>query len=388
MESLPETSSAAVPFGRRLRFLVWPPREPELLNAGRAGEIVIAKARLVVFALLLPPSIATCLRNPSEPSGWLGIATAIVCIAIGLEVLRRARAGNITRTLQVVSTVLDISLITGYHALLFMAGEIGMVLQSRVTFALYPIAIIGAALRYDGQLVRLAGVVAGLQYLAIVAWAHAAERINAVAPNFYGDSTVAGQVEELFILLMATVVGSILVERARELRLSGIRDPLTKLANRSYFAERFEAELQSSMTLRGTAAVAMLDIDHFKSVNDTYGHDAGDAVLRHVAVEMRKSLRAGDLVARLGGEEFALFLGDTTPESARGRLDSLRVALAQGEVTSGDRRIRITVSIGIAMSPDDGLDTQALLLAADARLLLGKRSGRNIVVASEPSLAN
>jgi diguanylate cyclase (GGDEF)-like protein len=109
-------------------------------------------------------------------------------------------------------------------------------------------------------------------------------------------------------------------------------------------------------------------------------------VLRHVAAEMRKSLRAGDLVARHGGEEFVLFLGDTTLENARDRLDSLRVALSKSEVMLGERRIRITVSIGIAMSPDDGLDTQALLSAADARLLLGKRSGRNIVVAKESVL--
>jgi len=380
MESLPETTSASVPLARRLRFLAWPPREPELANAGRAGEIVIAKARLAVFALLLLPSIATCVRNPSEPSGWLGIATALVCIALGVEILRRARIGNITRTIQIVSTLLDVSLVTGYHALLFMAGEMSLVLQSRVTFALYLIAIIGAALRYDGQLVRLAGAIAALQYLCIVAWAHATERINVVAVNFYGDTTVSGQAEEIFILLMATVLGSILVERARELRLSGIRDPLTKLANRSYFAERFEAELQHSVAGHRTSAVAMVDIDHFKDVNDTYGHDAGDAVIRYVAVELRRSLRAGDLVARIGGEEFAIFFGSTTLENAHARLEALRIALANGGVSVGARSIQITVSIGIAMSPDDGTGTQDLLATADARLLVGKRSGRNRVV--------
>ena len=382
MESLPDTSDASVPPLRRLRFLVWPPREPELINAGSSGEVVIAKARLVVVALLLPPSIATCVRHPSEPSGWLGIATALVCIAIGVEILRRARVGSITRTLQVVSTALDVSLITGYHAMLFLAGEVSQVLQSRVTFALYLIAIIGAALRYDGQLVRLAGIMAVLQYLGIVAWANATERINSVAANFYGDSTISGQAEEVCILFMATVLGSILVERARELRLSGIRDPLTKLANRSYFAERFATELERCVHARGTAAVAMLDIDHFKSVNDTRGHDAGDIVIRHVAGELRRSLRSGDLVARLGGEEFAIFFANTSMDDARTRLEALRADLAENAVACGDHRVRITVSIGIAMLPNDGTETQSLLATADARLLEGKRSGRNVVVAS------
>jgi diguanylate cyclase (GGDEF)-like protein len=380
MESLPETSNVSVPLARRLRFLAWPPREPELADAGRAGEIVIAKARLIVVALLLPPSIATCLRNPGEPSGWLGVATALVCIAIGVEVLRRARAGTITRALQVVSTVVDVSLITSYHALLFMAGEVSLVLQSRVTFALYLIAIIGAALRYDGQLVRLAGIVAALQYLGIVAWAHATARINAVAPNFYGDTTFAGQAEEVCILLMATVLGCILVERARELRLSGIRDPLTRLANRSYFAERFESELQRTLAARGTAAVAMVDIDHFKNVNDSYGHNAGDVVLRHVATELRRSLRGADIVARLGGEEFVIFFANAGLENAHTRLDALRIALSKGEVACGAALIGITVSIGLAVSPDDGLDSHTLLATADARLLIGKRSGRNVVI--------
>jgi diguanylate cyclase (GGDEF)-like protein len=251
-----------------------------------------------------------------------------------------------------------------------------------VTFALYLIAIIGAALRYDGQLVRLAGIAAVVQYLGVVAWAHATERINAVAANFYGDTTLSGQSEEVFILLMATVLGSILVERARDLRLSGIRDPLTKLANRSYFAERLQAELQQSVTMRSTAAVAMLDIDHFKQVNDNYGHATGDLVIRHVATQLRRSLRGGDLVARLGGDEFAIFLVNTSFADAGMRFDVLRADLAQSDVVSAGRRINITVSIGIAMSPDDGAETQSLLAAADARLLIGKRAGRNLVVAS------
>jgi diguanylate cyclase (GGDEF)-like protein len=134
--------------------------------------------------------------------------------------------------------------------------------------------------------------------------------------------------------------------------------------------------------MRSTAAVAMLDIDHFKQVNDNYGHATGDLVIRHVATQLRRSLRGGDLVARLGGDEFAIFLVNTSFADAGMRLDVLRADLAQSEVVSAGRRINITVSIGIAMSPDDGAETQSLLAAADARLLIGKRAGRNLVVAS------
>jgi hypothetical protein len=105
-----------------------------------------------------------------------------------------------------------------------------------VTFSLYVLAIVAAALRYDGRLVRLAGVAAITQYLAIVAWASASGR--APGGRFYGDATLGGQLEEIIVLLVATALGSLLVERARELRLSGIRDPLTKLANRGHGGRR------------------------------------------------------------------------------------------------------------------------------------------------------
>lgn len=373
--------SGVVPPAKRLRYLLWPPHEPELDDAGRAGEVMIAKARLLVFTLLIPPSIVTCVRSPSDPAGWLSLMMAFICIVIGWFVLRRARRGDVTQALQKASALLDITLISGYHVLLFVAGEISMVLDSRVTFSLYLIAIVGAALRYDGQLVRIAGLAAAIQYMAIVAWAGPAGRVNAYANNFYGDPSLAGQGEELFMFLMITVLCSILVERARELRLSGIRDPLTKLPNRSYFADRFATALKQNENVRGTAAVAMLDIDHFKVVNDTYGHETGDAVIRQVAAELRRSVRSGDLVARIGGEEFAIYLANTSLDNAYKRMDALRIAMAQQDVRSGDRAVRVTVSIGLAMTPDDGLDAQTLLAAADARLLIGKRSGRNTVVA-------
>lgn len=368
---------------KRLRYLLWPPNEPELADAGRSGEIIIARARLFILALLLLPSIATNIRDPSAPSGWLGIAVDLVCLAIGAEIFRRARAGNATRPLQIVTTLLDVSLVSGYHVLLFMVGEISMVLQSRVTFALYIFAIAGTALRYDGQLVRMAGLVAIVQYLAIIAWVTASERIADAGAFFYGDTSLAGQSEEVCILLIATVLGAIIVDRARELRLSGIRDPLTRLANRTYFSERMQSELRRSSRAQRPTAVAMIDIDHFKQINDAHGHAAGDMVLKRVAAELRKSLRGDDLVARLGGEEFAMLLSGISRDEAHQRLDAIRTTLRSTIIKlKWGVGVRVTVSVGYAMAPDDGTDGARLLELADARLMAGKRAGRDIVMAS------
>src|SRR5262245_58911609 len=330
--SLTSDLPAAGRFTRRLRHFLWPRPEPELADAGRAGEIVIAKARLVVVSLLLVTSIATVIRDAQASSGWLGIVTALICIGIGAEILRRARSGRTNRTLQIYATLLDVTLVTAYHTALFLSGDLATVLASRVTFSVYVIAIIGTALRYDGQLVRIAGIVATLQYLALIAWIDASGQLAHASSFFYGDASLGGQAEEVCILLIATLLGAVIVDRARELRLSGIRHRHTRLANRSYFSERFQAVLQQAVRTNRTAVVAMIDIDHFKRVNDTHGHAAGDHVLRHVAAELRRAVRGDDLVARLGGEEFAVLLADTTLSAAHERFEAFRVNLRSSEL--------------------------------------------------------
>jgi len=376
-------SPVPVPLKRRLRYLLWPPLEAELADAGRAGEIVIAKARLVLVALLTLPGLATLVRDPSALSGRLGVPLPLALFAASAVILHRARAGTRGAALGVASTLLDVSILSLYLLLLFVGGDADTALGSRLIFATYVLAIAGAALRYDGRLVRLAGLAAAAQYLGIVAWASATGRAAAASGHFYGDATLAGQLEEIFVLLAATALGSLLVERARELRLSGIRDPLTRLANRSHFHDRFEQEVRRAARSKRPAALAMIDIDHFKRVNDTHGHAAGDLVLQQVASTLRRAMRRTDLVARLGGEEFAILLPETPLEAAREKLDALRAALSSAPIEIGNgATVRLTVSAGLAAWPEDGSETSRLLEVADARLLAGKRGGRDVVVAA------
>jgi diguanylate cyclase (GGDEF)-like protein len=167
------------------------------------------------------------------------------------------------------------------------------------------------------------------------------------------------------------------------LRLFGIRDTLTKLANRGYFHERAHQELMRTARTARPSAIAMLDIDHFKHVNDAHGHAAGDIVLRRVAKVLRTSMRASDLVARLGGEEFAVLLPETSLENARIKLESIRVTLRETHVAlPSGASVQVTFSAGIAAWPEDGTGVLKLLQVADERLLAGKRAGRDVVVAA------
>jgi diguanylate cyclase (GGDEF)-like protein len=377
----------STPLKRRLRYILWPPSEPELADAGRAGEVSIAKARLVIVAMLGMAGLVSLIRHPSDLSGQLSLAVVAGGLIVGWEILRRAHRGAGGWALGVTATLFDVSVVSLYHMLLFLGGDADTSLHSRVTFSLYILAVTATALRYDGRLVRVAGLAGIVQYLGVIGWASATGRAVDAQGRFYGDATLGGQSEEVLILITSALVGSVIVERARALRLSGIRDPLTKLANRSYFYDRFEQEIQRAARNKRPASVAMIDIDHFKRVNDDYGHAAGDMVLQRVASVLRKSVRGSDLVARLGGEEFSLLMPDTPLDAARSKMESLRAMLKSERIEiSKDESVQVTISAGVSAWPDDGAEATALLEAADARLIAGKRRGRDRVVAGDRSI--
>ncbi len=184
-----------------------------------------------------------------------------------------------------------------------------------------------------------------------------------------------------------------LAERAREAealrgalqeaRRAAATDPLTGLANRRAFEEQLAEALAEGDG--GPACLVMLDIDHFKSVNDRYGHPAGDAVLRGVAATLREWAGPAHRLARVGGEEFAVILPGTGREEAARLADSLRRAVAQeGFLTGSDaQRLSVTISLGVAQR-QPGETGEALMGRADAALYDAKRQGRNRVVADLP----
>jgi diguanylate cyclase (GGDEF)-like protein len=176
--------------------------------------------------------------------------------------------------------------------------------------------------------------------------------------------------------------------RLREtLRQQSIRDPNTGLFNRRYLEETSSRELRR-MERSHLPLVMMLDVDHFKQFNDTFGHPAGDEVLRQLARVLSDTRRANDVVARYGGEEFAVILVDTAKFTAAKVAERVRERVAAHDFTDAAPRAgRIGVSIGVATFPDDGADAEALVRAADTALYAAKRAGRNRVVLATESLA-
>ncbi len=168
-----------------------------------------------------------------------------------------------------------------------------------------------------------------------------------------------------------------------QLREQTLHDPLTGLYNRRYLDEAMGRELIRAARNKQPIGIVMCDLDHFKAINDTYGHLAGDEVLRVFADLLRKFSRGSDIVCRFGGEEFLLLLLDMPPDVAYQRAEQLRTALAVKQIISGTDVIQVTASFGVAGFPENGETLDALIHAADVAMYQAKETGRNrVVVAS------
>lgn len=193
------------------------------------------------------------------------------------------------------------------------------------------------------------------------------ERIIRLQLNLDAEQeTVRRQVAELGVL-------------TRRLRAASLTDPLTELPNRRFMMKRLEQDWSVCERSNAPLSVISIDIDHFKSVNDSYGHDVGDVVLREVARVLRKAARKGEQPARVGGEEFLIALRDSDLNGARLAAERIRAAVYAQHIEAGDFSRNVTISLGVA-SKVPGIDSlDALLRAADEALYAAKHSGRNRV---------
>jgi diguanylate cyclase (GGDEF)-like protein len=183
--------------------------------------------------------------------------------------------------------------------------------------------------------------------------------------------------------LSAAIAGQVALSlaslRLREtLREQSIHDPLTGLFNRRFMQESLNRELLRSKRKKTPLTVVFLDLDHFKRFNDTFGHDAGDAVLRSVAEALRTHYRADDVVCRYGGEEFAVILPESVAEEAAKRSEDLRLAVKQLRIRHEAKVLDgITLSMGIAAFPQHASSEEELLRLADIALYQSKSRGRD-----------
>lgn len=168
---------------------------------------------------------------------------------------------------------------------------------------------------------------------------------------------------------------------ADALEVQASTDPLTGLYNRRYFEQTLEDLVKKFNDLKAPLGLLVFDLDHFKKVNDTYGHDAGDMVLREVALRLKAITRDGDFVARIGGEEFAVVAPHASMEQMKVVAERYREMIGALRVDVGKAILRPTISVGIACKGEDPTHAADIFKAADRKLYQAKREGRNRVAA-------
>jgi len=351
---------------RTFRRFVWPPVDPAVVDAGREGELAVARTRIAIVGLLALNPAAALVRQPDDAAALLTLVIELFFLALSITVLQLARRHPPVVGLGFAAAAFDVSVVSVYHVTVFAGAFAPLALSSRVAFALYLLAILATSLRNDGRVATFAGLLAATEWTALI--------------RFFDDTAVdmMAAVEELVIIAAATMLARIIASRARGLRLSSIRDNLTGLLNRAHFEERLATELMRSTRTHRPLALAIIDVDQFKRVNDTFGHLAGDEVLREVAARLTKTVRRSDLCCRFGGDEFALAFIDTSVVDAAARLEDIRRTVSATPIPLRIQRlVTITCSAGVAVSPLDGEDATTLLGIADARLLAAKSAGRD-----------
>ncbi len=231
------------------------------------------------------------------------------------------------------------------------------------------------------------------------AWPLVAELILVSAtPLLYDPASAASAFPSRCLTLAVAYIGATWVMAGLKRRLVAAevlqrdfanRDPLTGVGNRRFFDATLHRELAARTEPRGRRrpddsplALLLVDLDDFKGVNDMHGHQAGDAVLRHAAARVQAMLRSTDVIARIGGDEFAIVAPGAQGEGAEQMAESIRAAVSRAD--AGDPAPAPSASIGWAVFPEDGRDFETLMRAADERMLSRKRGGRRTALAAVP----
>ncbi|HXE58132.1 MAG TPA: GGDEF domain-containing protein [Gemmatimonadales bacterium] len=362
----------------------WAPPEPIFLEAGAKGELLVAKIRLALVALLLVIPVSSFVRYPDAQESHVGLGVALAALALALIVYLVVKRDHDRRWIGFGTSILDVSLVSGALATFLVLDTPHTAVNSKVVFEAYFLALGATCLRYDVRVCLVSGALALAQYGAIVWYAETHWDLNSpeFAPFPYGMYDRGAQFSRLILLFAMAALSVAIVVRGRRLRRLSTSDRLTGLANRGHFDEQVGIELSRARRYGSPLSIAMIDVDHFKRFNDTFGHAAGDVALRAIADAIRGSIRRSDLAARYGGEEFVVIFPETGADAAIEKLEAIRRRV-EGLLIAPPRRqpvTGLTISAGVASRPQDGEDPEVLLDCADARLFKAKRAGRNRVV--------
>lgn len=363
---------------------VWSAPDPALAAAGIEGEYVVARVRLVAMALLLiSPTYSLLSTRMQDPMHVAGFVVTLLAAGVSLAIFFRLRNGQWQPWIGFASSLFDVTMVSLALTSFFIVATPLNAINSTVTFEMYFLALVATSLRYDARICIVVGASAIAQYGALWIAAVASGDLTATELTLRAGPYIPVDLFTRLILLgIATLLAVSIVRRAQRLLYLASRDRLTGLYNRGHFDRALVSAMDQATRHKTPLALALIDVDHFKQINDVHGHAVGDRALEQLAELMARSMRRTDVVARYGGEEFVILLPNTTRDAAWHRIEALRREVSDFPLRMDDGRVlRIDFSAGVAATQADGpiIDPKVLVDVADRRLLAAKRSGRGRV---------
>ncbi|NDI47283.1 GGDEF domain-containing protein [Goekera deserti] len=298
-------------------------------------------------------------------SFWSGPAVLLTIVVAHLVIVVATAVGRSGRcTVEVVAAAAFVAIEADIAVSVLLSGGV-----SSPLLVLAVIPVLSQCVCFRPQVMWVGAAISVLLIGAAVAGAHGLPALEP-APDWMYLFSYVGLVVSL--TLAATLMANVHLGSRDDAAI----DALTGLYNRKTLADHFAATVRVASTSQGVVGAIMADVDHFKSVNDTHGHERGDVVLQAVAQRLKGALRAGTPVFRLGGEEFFVLLSASTPGELAGVAERLRACIAADPVAG----LPVTVSLGVASSSaGDDLVLADLLQAADRAMYAAKSAGRNCV---------
>ena len=358
----------------------WHRPDPALAAAGIEGEFVVAQVRVVAMTLLMIAPTYSLARAGDDPMHRAGFLVTLAATIASYGIWMLLRGGRWRPWVGFASSTFDVSMVSLALVSFLVVSSPLVALNSTVTFEMYFLALVATSLRYDARICIVVGVVAQLQYGGL--WAYAAANYDLADPGYVAAAGPYLPVDlwtRLILLAIATLLSVAIVRRAQRLLYLAARDRLTGLYNRGYFDRALASAMEQAGRMERPLSLALIDIDHFKQINDTHGHAAGDRALQAIATLLASSMRRTDVVARYGGEEFAILMPGTSRDAALARIEALRLELAETPLDLGaTATLMLDFSAGVAGTPADGdlADMKTFVALADRRLFAAKRSGR------------
>ena len=362
----------------------WLDGRPEDRLANQPGEALLGQQIDVAAVAMLAAMVgAITAKHPeSDVAQWL-FGVLVLCLALEGAKLWRAMRGLPIAVRTSLNILFYAAVITALMVKQLQAPDPQVFAQMPASVVAYGLVILAAALRNDPRLCLIGGAAATAGLCGVALVARVAELPEGRAAQVAAALDNAVVVVYGGLLAVLTFLAAVLAQRGRELRRLSFSDGLTRVANRHAFDACAAEAIDEARRGDERVALAMIDVDRFKALNDTHGHETGDAALRWLGGLLRDRFRTTDLVARVGGEEFAVVLPAASRLHLARRAEALQREVAAHELSDAyGNVVRLDVSIGVASFPDDGDDLAEILRNADRRLYEAKRSGRGRVFAS------